>query len=262
MRTDGIPPIEWHTTSTSTNASLAAALHHPQHGHCIATTHQTAGRGRLDRRWEQPRDGGIALSLLLRTANRPATAPLIPLIPLIAASAVAHSLRPLWPAPATPPDIAVKWPNDVLIAGRKVCGILCELTPGGAVIVGIGVNTTLTKPQLPTPTATALNLEGVTVQPKQLATTIRDAVLAFTADAATPGGHQRTLAVLRADRATIGQRVRVQLPASEPGAPATYLHGIARNITDGGALTIAPDGGGPEQHLHAGDVTHVRAVAQ
>ena len=97
--------------------------------------HQTAGRGRLGRTWTAPPGTGIAMSVLLR--------PEAPLerwtwLPLLAGLAVSDGIRQETDLPAD-----LKWPNDVLLLGRKVCGVLAERveTPAGpAVVIGMGIN--------------------------------------------------------------------------------------------------------------------------
>jgi BirA family biotin operon repressor/biotin-[acetyl-CoA-carboxylase] ligase len=102
----------------------------------IVADEQTAGRGRLNRKWITPKETALAFSLILRPTAQ--EKPLIIRAVGLAALAVANSLR----ARGLPAQI--KWPNDVLIAGRKVCGILIESVWSGedvdAVVMGIGVN--------------------------------------------------------------------------------------------------------------------------
>jgi BirA family transcriptional regulator, biotin operon repressor / biotin---[acetyl-CoA-carboxylase] ligase len=112
----------------------------------IATTdHQTAGRGRLGRRWLEPPATSLLLSVLLRppTARRPQE------LSLVAATATAQAVEE-----ATALAARIKWPNDVLLTDAKVAGILAELR-AGAVVLGIGVNVNQTEGQLPLDTKVA-----------------------------------------------------------------------------------------------------------
>lgn len=121
--------------STNTEASAWAQEDAPE-GAVVLTEHQSAGRGRHGRRWEAAAGQNLMLSVVLRPALPPAS---YGLIPLAAALAVADAVAPY----AAPIDPAIKWPNDVLLEGRKCCGMLLEslLTPeGGTVILGIGLN--------------------------------------------------------------------------------------------------------------------------
>jgi BirA family biotin operon repressor/biotin-[acetyl-CoA-carboxylase] ligase len=136
----------------STNADLATrARAGAPAGFVLATDHQTSGRGRLGRTWTAPRGSSIAMSVLLRPDRPPAD---WTWLPLLAGLAVADSLRAVADVPAL-----LKWPNDVLVDGAKVCGILAERvdTPAGpACVLGLGVNVHLSAGELPVPTATSL----------------------------------------------------------------------------------------------------------
>ena len=120
----------------------------------IATTdHQTAGRGRLGRRWVEPPGSSLLLSVLLRppAASRPQE------LSLVAAVATAQAVEAAAAQPAQ-----IKWPNDVLLAGAKVAGILAELR-AGAVVLGIGVNVNQTEAQLPLDTGSRTGLYAALV---------------------------------------------------------------------------------------------------
>lgn len=123
-------------TVDSTNDYLKAMAGAPEWT-CVTADRQTAGRGRQDRHWHSAAGEGLYLSILLRPA---ADAPHLPLLSLTAAVAVAETLRD-----EGVPGVDIKWPNDLLIGERKVCGILIESAGHGAeatrrVVVGIGVN--------------------------------------------------------------------------------------------------------------------------
>lgn len=105
-------------------------------GTLIITEEQTMGRGRLGRQWASPKGEGIWVSILLKPNMKPEQASQIT---LLAACAVAKSMRKMLEA-----DALIKWPNDIVISGKKVCGILTEM---GAeidvinyLIIGIGIN--------------------------------------------------------------------------------------------------------------------------
>lgn len=122
--------------STNTEAARQAALGAPE-GLCVIAREQTAGRGRQGRSWISPAGAGLYFSILLRSRVNPRE---WPIITMMAALAVSDALRK---ACGLATDI--KWPNDVLAGGRKVCGILGETveTPQGhAVVIGVGINLT------------------------------------------------------------------------------------------------------------------------
>jgi BirA family biotin operon repressor/biotin-[acetyl-CoA-carboxylase] ligase len=122
-------------------------------GAVAAADHQTEGRGRLGRRWEDTAGRSILVSVLLRP---PAPMPLWPQLSLVAGAAVASALRS-----ETGVDATLRHPNDVVVAGRKLVGVLPEARTG-RVVLGIGVNVNQTAAELPVETAkppTSLRVE-------------------------------------------------------------------------------------------------------
>jgi BirA family biotin operon repressor/biotin-[acetyl-CoA-carboxylase] ligase len=107
-------------------------------GAVAAAEHQTAGRGRLGRRWEEPAGTSVLCSVLLR----PPAERNPPELSLVAALAVAHAVDE-----ATALQAQIKWPNDVLLEERKIAGVLAEMR-GDTVVVGIGINVNQTEEQL------------------------------------------------------------------------------------------------------------------
>jgi BirA family biotin operon repressor/biotin-[acetyl-CoA-carboxylase] ligase len=139
------------TTSTNDRARALAAAGAP-HGTLVTAGAQSAGRGRQGRTWSAPPGRALLMSLVLRAPDR--------MLPLAAAVAVAQ---------AAGPDAAIKWPNDVLLDGRKLAGILAEARPQeGWAVLGIGVNVAVRPEDLPEelrPTAATLGLEPRDVEP-------------------------------------------------------------------------------------------------
>lgn len=122
-------------------------------GTVVATDHQTAGRGRLGRVWEDAPGTSLLFSVLLRPA---VPAERLPELSVLAAEAVAEAVRELTALAA-----GVKEPNDVLVGGRKVAGVLGEASEG-RVVLGIGINVAQSAAELPPETrlpATSLALE-------------------------------------------------------------------------------------------------------
>jgi len=135
-------PIEWHDTLPSTNTHLKMRLAEDPalpSGCVVAARRQTAGRGRYARTWRASEARDLTFSLLLRA---PVAVAWLPLLPMAAALAVSDYLR------ALDLEAVVKWPNDVLVTGQKICGILSEYLPEAgaphAAIVGIGLNLGMT----------------------------------------------------------------------------------------------------------------------
>lgn len=144
----------------STNADLCALAREGfAEGVVIVADEQTAGRGRRDRVWSSPAGSSIAMSLLLRPD---ATATDWGWLSLLAGIGVVRAIRQVTGAGER---ITLKWPNDVLLDGGKVSGILSErveTTSGPAAVVGIGINLSLDRESLPVPQATSLALAGLT----------------------------------------------------------------------------------------------------
>lgn len=156
VRTDTLGQQIIHLEQTETTQRIAheQAQQAASEGTLIVCDFQTDGRGQLGRTWHETRSAGIAMSLILRP-----TAPLHQAgqLTLLAGIALAETLRTL-DVPAT-----IKWPNDLLIAGRKVAGILTEMQTEAdrinSVIIGIGINVHHTQfPKLLSDRATSLHL--------------------------------------------------------------------------------------------------------
>lgn len=109
-------------------------------GAVVATDFQSEGRGRLGRRWEAPAGTSLLFSLQLRPR---VTSDRLPELTLVAGRAVADAIEAVAPV-----RTSIKFPNDVLIRGRKVAGILAEATEG-RVVLGIGVNANVPEDALP-----------------------------------------------------------------------------------------------------------------
>jgi len=126
---------------------------------------QTEGRGRLGRAWQAPAGTGLLFSIVLIPAVPPDR---LPELSTVAGAAVAEAIEAEADLHAT-----VKHPNDVLVGGRKVAGILAEAVEG-RIVLGVGVNVSQTEAQLPTadPPATSLALEGASVERAALLATI------------------------------------------------------------------------------------------
>ena len=142
----------------STNAA-AKKLALAGEGECaVAAAEQTAGRGRLARSWQSPAGEGLWVSLLLRPRNIPAQCAGGAVF--VAALAMAEALCAYGPA-------KIKWPNDLLLNGKKVVGILCEGAPDGhSVLSGIGINLAQDQAYFDAaglPHGTSLALQGVKV---------------------------------------------------------------------------------------------------
>jgi BirA family biotin operon repressor/biotin-[acetyl-CoA-carboxylase] ligase len=227
--------------STNAMVSERAQAGGPE-GLVILAEHQTAGRGRLDRTWETPPRSALTFSVLLRPTVPAAS---WPWLPLLTGYEVSKALR------AAGFEASVKWPNDVLLADRKVAGILVERveTPTGpAAVIGIGINVGMTAGELPVPEATSLAVEGVAPDRTELLGLVLDTLwegyVAWQEGGEAAAGQLATS--YAAACSTIGRPVRVDLPSGE------VLSGTATGIDPSGRLLV--DG----TAVGAGDVIHVR----
>ncbi|TFD10287.1 biotin--[acetyl-CoA-carboxylase] ligase [Cryobacterium sp. TMT1-66-1] len=231
----------------------------------LVTDNQTQGRGRLGRVWLAPTGKALAISVLIRPQLPPAT---LGWFPLLAGAAMTRAVKNVVEKSMKPVegvkeaedprhDVTLKWPNDVLIDGYKVCGILCELLPDASgIIIGAGLNLSLDEHDLPTLTSTSLLLVTRTAPDPdavlaaylhELATLYR-AFLKANGDAQHSGLHQQVEELC----GTLGSAVRVELPGG------TDLVGTATGIDAEGRLRVVNQVDGEERSVAAGDVTHLR----
>ena len=151
--------IEYREETGSTNTeALRLALEGTPEGTVVVADAQTEGRGRLDRTWESPPSKNLYLSVVLRPDIPAVTASLVPLMTGVAVADVLSQ--------HCPGRVRLKWPNDVLVGGKKICGMLTEMRPRGDrvqfLIVGIGLNVNMRKLDFPPglrDTATSLQIE-------------------------------------------------------------------------------------------------------
>jgi BirA family biotin operon repressor/biotin-[acetyl-CoA-carboxylase] ligase len=216
-------------------------------GLCVVADKQTAGRGRRGRNWVSPPGSGLWFSLLLRPPMAPSE---VPCFSLIAGAVVARAIRQVTGLPAM-----VKWPNDVLVHGGKVCGILIEMSAEvehlNHLVVGIGVNVNLSANQWPAElrnVATSLSQES--------GTKVRRLPLLHAILQEMQQWYERLLSVGAGPlleeagelSATVGQQVKVVAVGQQP------VCGLAVGIAADGALRvqISP---GEERLFYAGDVS-------
>lgn len=253
--------------TASTNAHLAAAVAADPDAWpapaLLLAEHQGAGRGRLDRSWEAPARAAVLASVLLRP-DVPAAAR--PWLPLLTGLAVVGALRA-----TAAVEAALKWPNDIVLpegdgdasAGelsgwgraRKVAGILAEVLPDGGIVVGLGLNVSQTRGELPVPSATSLALAGsATTDRNVLLAAFHDAFVGVLGRWLGAGGDVVAAGLdveCAAACATIGRAVRVDLTGGG------RVSGEAVGLGPDGALLVRADDGTVDS-VHSGDVYHVR----
>ena len=198
---------------------------------------QTAGRGRRGRTWVSPAGLGIYATVFGRLRERER----LPVLPLAVAAALAEGLEPFAPA------VRLKWPNDLMLGGRKVGGVLVEAMPGASgdmdALIGFGINHGQPDAVLPAVTATSLAAEGFTPALPDLACALLAAVGAeLTSDESVERTVERWLA--RTQHRS-GDVLRCRGPDGE-------VTGAYRGLTEGGLLRLEVDG--RERHLASGEV--------
>jgi BirA family biotin operon repressor/biotin-[acetyl-CoA-carboxylase] ligase len=213
-----------------------------RHGLAIITDFQSAGRGRLDRSWIAPRDSSVLMSVALEW---PGNRPLNSMAPL-GALAVFDAIRQ-----ATKLEPRLKWPNDVLIRGRKVSGILSNHVRRGRssyAVIGIGVNVNLGESELAHlgPAVTSLSREtGAVVAREVLVSALFVALDMWYRDLQQDPDYLCTSWISRLD--TIGRMICVEDTSG-------VWHGMATGVRRDGGLVVRKDDG-KQRTLYAGDVS-------
>lgn len=260
-----VPQLLWRDSAGSTNTELVRLAADPELPAftTLVTTDQTAGRGRLDRAWTAPAGTSLAVSVLARARpDADVGAEGLGWLPLAAGAAMFDAVTGVLPSRVR---VGIKWPNDVQLDGRKVCGILSELVPataassGVSVVIGAGLNLTMSAEQLPVPTATSLALAGADIaDPAELIDKVLAAYLRSLTGHVTRlwrAGGDAVRSGLHADVVerctTLGREVRVELPGG------AQLLGRAVGIDDIGRLQVR-EAAGQLRSVAAGDIVHLR----
>ena len=262
---DDFTTIDFVEKTGSTNTDLMQATNVAD-GTVLLADEQLSGKGRLGRTWTAPAGSQVILSVLLL----PESLEHLGTLPLAAGLAVTDSIE----------GTVLKWPNDVHIDGNKLCGILAEAGPvgqafkaapkteltkvevgkaevnkaevnkavGGAapsarVVVGMGINVTLTREELPIEKATSLALEGRDTDRTELAITVlknlRRRIVQW------ENQEPQLLRDYRAVCSSLGQEVRLETPSGD-------VTGHVDEIGEDGRIMVAGE------YYSAGDVTHLR----
>jgi BirA family biotin operon repressor/biotin-[acetyl-CoA-carboxylase] ligase len=235
------------TNLEAANRAIAGAAE----GVCIVAGEQTAGRGRLQRHWISPKDAGLYFSIVMRPQFEQN---IWPLLTLMAAVAVHDALLE-----ACALETDIKWPNDIMVNDRKLCGILAETveTPiGRAVVLGIGIN--LTTGSLPP------ELETVAISVEAACNVKPDLEVVLDALVRTLASHYEVLNQSQGPEEIIrqwcarssyaeGKLIRVS-------GSSESLVGTTRGLERDGALRVEIDSG-EIRIVRAGDVTATRAIS-
>ena len=253
--------VRWVASTGSTNSdAMALARDGAPEGTVVVADHQTAGRGRRGRTWTAPAGASLLVSVLLRPP-----APLVGGVGMAVGLAMAEAVEEL-----TGVDARLKWPNDLLVADRKLAGILAEAdwpagstasggyrpprpTDRAAVVAGVGINVNWPA-ELPddlAATAAALNhlVDGPVDRAALLIGFLRRLDARYGALVAA-GAPAALLADWRDRSATLGRRVRVDLGTED-------VDGLAVDVTGEGHLVVET-ADGQRRTFAVGDVVHLR----
>ncbi|HJZ81358.1 MAG TPA: biotin--[acetyl-CoA-carboxylase] ligase [Pyrinomonadaceae bacterium] len=244
------PTIQRFDSIDSTNLeAMRQARAGTTEGLCIVAREQTRGRGRLDRSWQSPRDAGLYMSVVLRPQFEMNA---WPLITLMAALAVHEALLKACGLRAD-----IKWPNDLCVSDRKLCGILAETVEtmsGAAAVVGIGIN--LTANGLPMVNAEATSVESVTGQSPDRELVLHELLKSIGEQyelLRSATGCEHLIREWCANSSyAIGRRVRVALSEES-------FEGTTRGLEGDGALRVET-ADGKLRVVRAGDVTGLRST--
>lgn len=235
-------------TTGSTNADLLARQSAGEDigGAVLVAEHQSAGRGRLGRSWSTPPRSAIALSVGVDAGG---TAPSgwgwLPLLTGVAVCDAVHATTGIQPG--------LKWPNDILVGEGKLGGILAEVAvPEQVIVVGLGLNVTLTAEEVPDSRATSLLMLGSTMLDRSalLGSILAELSARIDRWRSAGGTDPGLIADYRARSVTLGTSVRALLPGDrEITGTAIDLDELGQLHIDTGAQTVA---------VSAGDITHLR----
>ena len=232
----------------STNADLLARAEAGDDidGSVLLAEYQNAGRGRHGRQWSAPPRTQVALSAGVAGGSVPRTG--WGWLPLATGVAVADALAALGV------EVGLKWPNDVLVGEGKLAGILAEVaSPVPVIVLGLGLNVTLTADEAPDPVATSLLILGSSAADDRNALVrriLRELSLRVDAWRAAGGADPALVADYQRYSVTLGSRVRASMPGDRE------VVGVARAVDETGRLCV--DTGGETVAISAGDITHLR----
>ena len=238
-----VQDLIWLPEVGSTNTYCKEHFAELPDGAVVCTDNQTAGRGRLGRNWINAAGQGLYYTLVIkRPLAQPST------LPLLSSMAVGAAVKACFGC-----DTRVKWPNDLLLNGKKLVGILCEgIAPRagaeGGIICGIGVNLAQGDEYfkaLDLPHGTSLALQGVKITPQQDALRLAAAMTEWFRAQLPAFGEQGFAPFLQAYRADC---VNLGMPVTFEGGK-----GVAQDVDADGNLVVLTDEG--EKRVFTGEVS-------
>lgn len=243
----------------STNAHLSRMVRSGQTGfRILVADHQDGGHGRFSRPWQAPAGTALLMSALVPASRDPQD---WGWLSMVAGLAVTEAIEATTGAGRD--RVTLKWPNDVLLDqhrehGGKLCGILSERVEGPAgshAVIGIGINTSMDRSELPVPTATSLALCGLAHDRERLAAAVVEALDHLIGVWLATG----TVRGIYRDRCdTIGRPVRLTFDPAKVGGGPTRIEGVGADIEMDGSIVVATAEG--RCAFSAADVEHLRPV--
>lgn len=236
------------TGSTNTAAKMAAEEGAP-HGTLAVADYQNMGKGRRGKMWTSPRGVGVWMSLMIRPELHPSSASMLT---LVAAMAVSEGITKTCGL-----ETQIKWPNDIVAGGKKLCGILTEMSTEleciNYVVTGIGINANMEEfPDEIREVATSILMQtGKTVKRSELIGTVMEAYEKYYALFMESGDMAGLLEVYNSHLANVNRSVRVLSPGNE------YV-GTALGINEAGELLVKTEDGAVHQVI-SGEVS-VRGI--
>ena len=225
------------TGSTQDDLSQSVKKDATRSGTLLIANFQSSGRGRLDRTFSAPPSSALTLSFYLTPHLDRAEWSFLPLLTGLSAISSLKNLD-------AGLRVSLKWPNDLLVNGRKLGGILVEATSDG-VVIGIGVNVAMAQDQLPTKDATSLLLEDFAFLDRNLIAVELLNVFHDLYERWQAGEDMRHL--YRENCETLGMTIRVELPNAPPAT------GKATDISRTGELIMESG-----LRVSVGDIVHLR----
>lgn len=241
LRFDSLP-------STNLEAARQATAGAPE-GLCVVAAEQTSGRGRLGRQWLSPKGAGLYFSIVLRP-NVPQSS--WPLLTLMTAVAVHDALLE-----SCQLETDIKWPNDIVAAEKKLCGILAETVDtagGGAVVMGIGINLTEHSfpPELHGVATSIQGISGGAVDYELvLQTLVKNLSMQYGKFQTNPAGDLAEEWCARSSYCR-GKKIKVT------NGTETF-EGITKGLESDGGLIVELDNG-EQQVIRAADISSVRSA--
>lgn len=239
------------SVDSTNNQAKKLALDNAEEGTLVTAEQQRAGKGRLGREWVSDKYKGIWMSLILKPSLPPEEAPLFT---AVAAAAVVKGIEK-----STNLHVGIKWPNDIIVNRKKVCGVLTEISADpdriNYIIVGIGINVNHILDDFPQEikeTATSISIEkGYKIARYEIIAQVMNQFEQLYDLAVLKNDFNHILDICRENSVTLGSEVRVCSRNDE-------FIGIAKNLRNDGALIVI-DAMGNERVVMSADVS-VRGV--